>query len=211
GFSLAEAGADSFVPVRLSGLVAAVRSEDRLSDEEVTRTLTRAVADDRGLRPSVESFMHADLLDLPGVNWVAHSHPEPLLSLLGLRRARELAKLRLFPDEIVCCGPQSAFVPYVDPGLMLARAIRTSVAAYVEVWGEWPKTIWMQNHGLISLGGTADEALAGTRMAIKAARAWLGMLQTGEEFTPLSIQDVNRIHRRPDEHYRQELLRRLRG
>ena len=37
------------------------------------------------------------------------------------------ASCRLFPDEIVCCGVESVFVPYTDPCLKLSQAIKTAV------------------------------------------------------------------------------------
>lgn len=205
GKSLAGCDADSFVRVRFAPILDAMR-RDRLDDTEVRALLKESLVEPGPLLPSVETFMHADLLSLPDVAFVGHSHATPLLSLLCLNEAKELAKKRLFPDEIVLCGPEAVWVDYCDPGFQLAKAIRSAVMEYVERRGERPKTIWMQNHGLIVLGSNASEVESGMRMQVKAARVLLGALSTGRTVTFLSEEQVDRIHRRPDEHYRQKLL-----
>ena len=63
-------------------------------------------------------------------------------------------------------GPDSVFVPYVDPGVILAKAIRDGIATYRAEWNLVPKVIYMQNHGVIALGGSTQEALNITAMAI---------------------------------------------
>ena len=149
--------------------------------------------------PSVETFMHAYLLTLPKVSFVGHGHPTALVSLLSLTTAPELARKRLFPDEVVCCGPAAAFIPYTDPGLPLAMAIIRSVEEFVDEFGSVPRTIWMANHGLIALGENPAEVRNATAMAIKSARAWLGALGTGQEVRPLTQEQIERIHSRPDD------------
>lgn len=156
--------------------------------------------------PSVETFMHAFLLSLSDIHVIGHTHPAPLVALLSLRNAERFATQRLFPDDVVCCGPASAFVPYTDPGLPLARAIRAAVMEFCDKHGEVPKTIWLQNHGLIALGKSKREVESATFMAAKSARVWLAALSTGQELRPLSARDIARIHSRPDEHHRQKLL-----
>jgi L-ribulose-5-phosphate 4-epimerase len=206
GFQLAELDGSGLAQVNLSQAIACLDGLE-LSDPE-TRTALAAISSGK-LLPSVETFMHAYLLTLPGVLFVGHTHPTPLLSLLSTTKAQELAKQRLFPDEIVCCGPESVFVPYVDPGLPLAKAIRAAVSEYVNRRAEVPKTIWLENHGLIALGQTAKEVLGAHLMAAKAARVWLHGLASGLTLKPLTESQIDRIHTRPDEHYRQQLLRQL--
>jgi L-ribulose-5-phosphate 4-epimerase len=208
GFELGSLSADGLVEIDLAKTVAFLDGPE-LTDAETRLALSESTLGSKGKLPSVETFVHAYLLNLTGIEFVGHTHPTSLLSLLCLPRAQEFATHRLFPDEIVCCGPESAFVPYVDPGLSLARAIRTSVDEFAQRRGELPRTIWLQNHGLIALGSTAREVLAAHRMSQKSARVLLGALSTGMEPRRLSKSEVERIHTRPDEHYRQKLLREL--
>ena len=84
---------------------------------------------------------------------VGHTHPVPVLSLLCSRHAESLATEMLFPDQIVVLGRRPLFVPYVDPGLALARRVRDDLARHVTRHGEPPKAIYLGNHGLFALGG----------------------------------------------------------
>lgn len=211
GFSMSSMNAAGLIQVDLKHALDVLNGPDL--DDAQTREALKLVRTDKDteLMPSVETFMHAYLLSLPDIAFVGHTHPTPLLSLLATDQAESIARKRLFPDEIVCCGPATAYVPYVDPGLPLARAIKSSVERYIETWESTPKTIWLQNHGLIVLGKNSKEIESGTLMGVKAARVWLGALSSGQTLTPLTEQQVNRIHTRPDEHYRQRLLWQLKG
>ncbi|MEZ0325852.1 MAG: class II aldolase/adducin family protein [Fimbriimonas sp.] len=201
GRSMVNIDSAGFLPLPFAPLLAALDGPSR-NDAEVAKLLGSV----GGLKPSTESFMHAYLLSLPGVSFVGHTHPTPLLSLLCLDVCEAIKDERLFPDEVVCCGPSACLVPYAGPGLDLAKAIRAGVQAYVKKNGWLPQTIWIRNHGLICIGSTAAEVLTATRMSVKAARVWLGALQTGNSPAPLPQNEIQRIHTRPDEHYRQRLL-----
>jgi rhamnose utilization protein RhaD (predicted bifunctional aldolase and dehydrogenase) len=211
GFSMRGIDPEGFVLAHSRPILEALDGPD-LSDDAVRALLSNCRVHKGSPRlPSVETFMHAYLLSLPDVNVIGHTHPTPLISLLSIEDADEIARKRLFPDEIVLCGPESCYVPYADPGLPLAQAIRKAVVRYAERLSSVPKTIWLQNHGLIVLGKSSREVESGTLMAAKAARAWLGALSTGRPLHPLSPSQVARIHTRPDEHYRQKLLWQLKG
>lgn len=207
GASMGSLAASGLVHVRAEPLLNVLRNDATLSDTDVRALLGESRVDAAvQVMPSVETFMHAGLLTLPDVHFIGHTHPTPLLSLLSTEQAADLATARLFPDEIVCCGPESVFVPYTDPGLPLARAILRETLAYVDRWGSYPKTIWLGNHGLIALGSSASAVVSASRMAAKAARVWLGALSTGTPIRRLTAAEIDRIHTRPDEHYRQRLL-----
>lgn len=156
----------------------------------------------QGKRPSTEAWMHAVLLRVPGVRFVAHTHPEALLSLLSLNEADDLARRRLFPDEVVLCGAATLFVPYVMPGLPLAREL----AARLQLWEGRLRCIWLRNHGLIAVGETAAEAFATTLMAAKAARVLLGALATGKEIQFLQPIEIAALDSWDDEAVRRRVL-----
>lgn len=183
-------------------------SARRLTDAAVDDALFAARVDPAAKKPSVEALFHAWLLTLPGVDFVGHTHPIAVNQLLCSRHASTFARRRLFPDEIVCCGPESVFVPYTDPGLALARAIRTAVTAYVRRLDRAPRVILLENHGLIALGATPAAVLAATLMAAKAAAIFVGAASASGGTAPrfLSSAQVARIAGRPDEHYRQRAL-----
>ena len=156
-------------------------------------------------RPSVETLFHAYLQQLPGINYVGHTHPTPVNAVLCSRVAEEAVSGRLFPDEIVCCGPAPAWVPYVDPGQPLARELRARVDAYIEENNAPPRIILMQNHGLIALGKTPQEVETATAMYAKTARILLGACSLGGP-NFLSQENVDRIYTRPDEKYREKQI-----
>ncbi len=180
-------------------------SQPAASDADVEQILFDSRRDATTRKPSVEAMFHAWLLTLPGVNFVGHTHPIAVNSLLSSPRAGDFAYRRIFPDEIVCCGSRSVLVPYCDPGLALAQSIRAAVERHQHHTGLVPRLILLENHGMIALGGTPNAVLATTLMAQKAARITLGAIAAGGP-NYLSAADVERIAGRSDEHYRQKAL-----
>lgn len=204
GTQLGTATAESFVAVskpRIMQMLAA----DKLSDAEIKEGLTESVCDNSGRKPSVETMFHAYLLDLPGINFVAHTHPTAVNAILCSTKAEKLVQGRLFPDEIVCCGPEPVFIKYEDPGHLLAKRIMKGCTSYMERWGEPPRSILMQNHGLIALGKTAAQVEATTLMWNKTAQVLTGAAILGG-VNYLSEQNVSRIYTRDDEKEREKQL-----
>jgi len=111
----------------------------------------------------------------------------------------------IFPDEIVVCGRNLAVVPYVDPGIRLAVAVRDSLRRFMDEHGAAPKVILMVNHGPVALGQTDRDVLNIMLMLDKWARILLGNFALGgPQFLESSISD--RIENRPDEHYRRAAI-----
>lgn len=188
-----------------SAIVLGLLEKKSVSDEELNQTLENARINGEGKKPSIESVFHAWLLTLQGVEFVGHSHCLTANQILCSPRARDFAERRLFPDEVVYCGPASVFVPYADPGLVLAREIRDRTNAFIQQQGQLPKLILLQNHGIIALGMTPNAVLACTLMAAKAAAIFMGAAAMGGP-NFLTLQQVDRIAGRPDEAYRQRQL-----
>ena len=97
-------------------------------------------------------------------------------------------------------------VGYVDPGTILAQNIREETGKFITAENRPPRMVLMQNHGLIALGATTGAVLAASLMAEKSARIFLGASALGGP-TALSAENVARIDSRPDEHYRQRMLK----
>lgn len=193
-----------FVRVRFDPVLDMLHDES-LCDEDVKSGLEAARADPGATaRPSVETVLHALALQLDGVQFIGHTHPTMVNAVLCSQAVEKAIAGRLFPDEIVYCGPASVYIPYTDPGLPLARRVHQEIARYIEEYGQAPKVILMQNHGLIALGRTASEVENITAMAVKAARVLLGTYALGGP-NFLTQNDIDRIHTRPDEHYRRKV------
>ena len=126
--------------------------------------------DDR--RPSVESLFHALLPE----RFVLHTHPTIVNAVTCATQGAEIAQ-RLF-------GSSALWVPYTDPGLPLARAIRDARKSYEErTRTAAPRTILLQNHGLIVAAETTaeiDEASARLVAAIRAHLAELPAISWGD-------------------------------
>jgi len=204
GCTLATLGEDGIVECRFDRLLPLLE-RDGLSDAEVDQALLDARIDPAARKPSVEALFHAWLLGLPGVDAVGHCHAIAVNQVLCSPRAEDLARRRIVPDEIVCCGTESVFVPYVDPGLALAQAIRRETLALVARTGRAPRVILLANHGIIAIGPNPAAVLASLQMAEKAAAILVGTAALGGPVFLTSAQ-VERIAGRPDEHYRQRIL-----
>ena len=199
--------ANGFVEVAFERVLALLDAP-YLTDAEIKQGLSEAkVNSASAAHPSVETVLHALCLGLEGVNFVGHTHPTAVNALTCSVGFEAAFAGRLFPDEIVVCGPAPVLIPYVDPGPPLARAIGERIDAHSQRYGEVPKVIHMQNHGLIALGRTAQQVANITAMAVKAARILAGTYALGGPrfMTP---EAVARIHTRPDEHYRQRVIAR---
>ncbi len=207
GQQLATISAAGFAHVQFDRIMQLFETPPQTLTEE--RDLLRAARmDDSSAFPSVETSFHAMLLSDCGVNCIAHTHPIAINRLMCSQHAEAFARHRSFPDEVVLCGPESVYVPYVDPGLPLAQEIRIRVRQYVEKYGEAPKVILLANHGLIALGMTTTEALSVTDMCVKSAEILWGVLSVGAPVF-LSEEEVMHIYRRPDEIYRRKMFAEL--
>lgn len=204
GGNLGRLTEEGTVECRFDKLLPLLDSEG-LGDAEIDRALFDSRVDASAGKPSVEALFHAWLLALPGMEYVGHTHAVSVNRILCSPRARDFAEKRLFPDEVVCCGAASVFVPYTDPGLKLAQAIRRETSLFIEKQDRPPRVILLENHGIITLGGTPGAVLAAMLMAEKAADIFTGAAELGGPVF-MSAEQVERIAGRPDEHYRQKAL-----
>jgi rhamnose utilization protein RhaD (predicted bifunctional aldolase and dehydrogenase) len=205
GTQLKSIDAKGFVKVRFTPILEALK-QHALSDQEVKKVLLDATIDNPDQKmPSVETFLHAIILSQEGINYIGHTHPTAINSILCSQKAEEAYSGSLFPDQIVVLGTDPLFIPYTDPGLVLSKLLRDKFTAYLERFGKPPKAIYMQNHGFIAVGATDKEVLNITQMAVKTAKIILGTyLLGGPNF--FSDANVNRIETRPDEHYRRKVI-----
>jgi rhamnose utilization protein RhaD (predicted bifunctional aldolase and dehydrogenase) len=207
GSQLGRADEADFVEVALQPLLDLVEDGDvaDADDAAVDELFARLAGGQK--RPSVEAMLHALCLDLGGAAVVGHTHPVPVNVVLCSPHAEQLSSAVLFPEQVVILGRRPAFVPYLDPGLALARAVRRELVAHREAYGVPPKVVYLGNHGIFALGASAHEVLQITQMAVKVSRILGGALVLGG-VTTLSAADVDRIDGRGDEIYRRSVLAR---
>jgi len=207
GSQLATIDAAGFTRVKGAPIWEAL-AQPHKSDDEVRRVLETCRMDQKAKLPSVETFLHAICLKEGGAKWVGHTHPVSVLKILCSKLGAEPFRQHVFPDEIVVCGRHLAVVPYVDPGIRLAVALRDSLRNFMAEQGAAPKVILMVNHGPVVLGQTEREVLNTMLMLDKWASVLLGNYVVGEpQF--LEKKNSDRIESRPDEHYRRRAIGRL--
>ncbi|HIJ53250.1 MAG TPA: class II aldolase [Planctomycetes bacterium] len=128
-------------------------------EPEVVDRLLLACDDDvkTGARPSVESHLHA-FLD----KYVIHLHPVAIGAYVNAKNGKaELEKLfkkEKFPP---------LWVPYTNPGFMLAKKIANLVDDYQNRFGKKPAIMILGKHGLFVTATTAEAALRLVRKVIK--------------------------------------------
>ncbi len=155
--------------------------------------------------PSVETFLHALCIVEGGAKWIGHTHPVSVMSILCSREGARPFTRPIYPDEIVVCGLEPLVVPYKDPGLPLARAVRDGLKRYLDASGRPPRMILMVNHGLVALGQNPADVMNITLTADKWARTLLGTYALGGP-RYLTEQQARRIETRPDEAYRRKQI-----
>jgi rhamnose utilization protein RhaD (predicted bifunctional aldolase and dehydrogenase) len=194
GASLAQA---SFLEVRIDPMLELLDDAPAGEAEQGAALAACAVG---GGRPSVETPLHAVALRHGGARFVGHTHPTAVNAILCSENAQAVTRA-LFPDQVVVCGADPLLVPYVDPGLPLARVVRGRLLERERP----PKAIYLRNHGLVALGQSVQEVLQITAMAAKAARILLGAFAAGGPVF-LTDEEVATIDGRLDEHYRRSVL-----
>jgi rhamnose utilization protein RhaD (predicted bifunctional aldolase and dehydrogenase) len=199
GNNLRTISAEGFVQISRSRVLKLLEAD--ATDADVKRVLSESRVDPTvTAQPSVETVLHGALYELTDAKYVGHSHPIAVNAIICSKRSEDILG-HLMPDEIVVCGVASIYIPYTDPGLPLAREVAKRVKEYLAKWGEQPRTMYLQNHGLFAIGHSAREVQNISAMAVKHARVLAATYAIGGP-NFLSDHDIARIHTRPDEEVR---------
>jgi rhamnose utilization protein RhaD (predicted bifunctional aldolase and dehydrogenase) len=186
-------------------LVLELMNSNIQDDSDVTDGLMNSLLDRKMNKPSVETFLHALCIFKGGSKWVGHTHPISVMSILCSKEGARPFRQHIYPDEIVGCGGVPLIIPYIDPGLALARGIRDELKAYMDKLGQAPRLILMENHGMVALGQTAKEVITISLTADKWAQTILGtFILGGPRF--FSEQQARQVEFRPDEAYRRKKI-----
>ncbi len=162
-----EAARDVIGDRELAGLDPAAR------EKEVLRLLEAAVKKPCGARPSVESSLHALLGRV-----VIHTHPVGLNAFLCSRGSRA-AYRKLIGDK----HGAPLYVPYVDPGYILALRVARGIDAYWSEHDRHPTVVLLENHGLFVSAEEPAACLKISREITDLGKKWIG----GERINPLEV------------------------
>jgi rhamnose utilization protein RhaD (predicted bifunctional aldolase and dehydrogenase) len=172
GFQLSQIHPDNaYAVIDYTELRRFYREQDpaKLADVErdgsaAAKSATRTYEELPVLRPSVEAGFHA-LLD----TFVLHSHAVYSNLLTCAAEGPQLVG-----DIMAGIGVNYAFVPYINPGAQLTFAIQAARAAAARD-GKQPDVIFLQNHGVIITGASADACLALHDQVNDAVAAYFGV------------------------------------
>src|SRR5579864_105295 len=131
-----------FAPVRLNQ-VKRLATLERLTDAQMVQELRAALIEPSAPTPSVETILHALLLQ----PFIDHTHADALLAITNTRDGEQRVR-EIYGDSVVV-------VPYVMPGFDLARLVAELLPSQ-----STPNTMGLVllNHGFFSFGQTAKEA-----------------------------------------------------
>lgn len=202
GRRMADAGEDDFLVVPFAPLIALIDDAD--ADDATVARVFGGLANRVG-PPSIESLLHVVCQTVARAPVIAHTHPVAVNALLCSDQADALVQGSVFPDQVVVLGPRQLLVPYADPGLVLARLVRSELDRQIREHGEPPKVIYLRNHGMFALGGSVREVLNITAMASKTATIVGAALACGS-VSYLPADEVSRLHSREDEVRRRNVL-----
>jgi rhamnose utilization protein RhaD (predicted bifunctional aldolase and dehydrogenase) len=144
--SISESGFCSIDRKRLDAMWKASypeETEEREASALADLMAARSVGESK--RPSVETLMHG----LFPQAYVVHTHPAAINGITCGREGRDAFE-RLF-------GEEGVWVPFVDPGYILAKTVRSALEAFRSRKGRVPGLMFMQNHGLLVAGESPEE------------------------------------------------------
>jgi len=116
--------------------------ESQIKDDLAEATITK------DKRPSVETSFHNAI----NYKFVVHLHPTLINGIMCSNKAEELVQL-IFGEEAV-------YIPYIDPGYILFKAVETKIIEFRAAKGYDPKIILLQNHGIFVSADTTQEVSA---------------------------------------------------
>jgi len=150
GFALADVTADSFVKMDRAALA---RIWEKTYPEYDAERESAVLADmmaakktgEEQKRPSVEALLH----DILPFAFVVHLHPALVNGLTCSQRGESAAK------EIF--GEDAIWIPSTNPGYILSKLVKITLAAHNKKHGKFAQLIFLQNHGVFAGADSADE------------------------------------------------------
>lgn len=126
---------------------------DIMTEADSKRILKEAFIE--GDKPSIETFLHS----ISG-KYTLHTHPIVVNTLTCRKDGMQVLK-SLFPDALI--------VPYATPGVELAKAYFKAYSKNKEEVG----VVFLQNHGLLVSGETAESVINKTEDIVRCLEKYL--------------------------------------
>jgi len=152
-------------------------------ETKIVRLLKRSCSDNitTAARPSVESVLHAML-----GRCVIHLHPTAVEAYVCAKNGRPMLE-KLFKDR----KTPPLWIPYADPGYMLARKIAKLAGDYKKLYGTTPPIMFLEKHGLFVTADDTSGVLRLVRSVITLCDSKLKMRKIAR-IKPAKQDEINR-------------------
>jgi len=165
GMALADVEPSDFVALDL-GYLKRLAELPAMSDEVMAGEFSCHTLRPSSRRASVETLAHAVLPH----TFVVHTHPSAILALTNREHGAAVVAAAL--------GRDIATVPYAPAGLVLAQAIRDTLARFPTA-----TALVLLHHGLVTWGKTVREAYDSTLALVTRAEAYLASSRVRELYS----------------------------
>lgn len=125
---------------------------------------------EREQRPSVEVVLH----NLLQGTFVVHTHPTVVNQLTCTTQGEGICQ-ELFGKDVL-------WIPYVDPGCVLADEVEKRLIEYRQTYGREPLAILLKNHGLFVDGESAADVYDKTEYVLRKIESRLKQSDISEPF-----------------------------
>jgi rhamnose utilization protein RhaD (predicted bifunctional aldolase and dehydrogenase) len=144
-----------FIPMRLDYLKK-LRFRHMHQDATITKEYGKHTLGTSTSSPSIETPMHAFLEK----KFIIHTHPSAILILANRRDGEDVV------NDVL--GEDAGFIPYASLGFHLGRAVAAESERKTN-----PPGIVLAQHGLVTMGDTAEEAYDKTIACVSRAEEYL--------------------------------------
>ena len=131
------------------------------------------------IKASIETFLHVLTL-----KYTLHTHPIAV-NIVACRKDWGESFNQLFPSALC--------VSYETPGVDLAMKMKVEIENYRNDLAEYPKTIFLQNHGLIISSNNIEETKALTDEVVIKIEDYLGIDHTAYRITNRVSELINSV------------------
>ena len=132
------------------------------AQEEAVRRFAAAIRSENGLRPSMETGMHAALSQRA----ILHSHSVSINAFACMQNGRDAAARIL---------PKHQWIPYATPGYELALAVRNTAAREP---GRDSAALILENHGFVAAASSTAKAVEISEEFVASARGFFGPIDS---------------------------------
>jgi len=152
---------------------------DQRMRENLTSSLVYEATIDKRNRPSIETLLHSFLY-----KYTLHTHPVVVNMIVIQKQWRELLS-SIFKDEEI------ALVSYHTPGIDLALELHK----VIQTFGNIPKIIFLQNHGLIVTSENNEDISRLTDYVLSKVENFLNIDMSKYKLTNKITSLLNSVHK----------------